>query len=115
MKSPSAKELLNLRTTPLAGTHGDSIFYCTGGSGLFTHFMKIGKIATSQEGQYANNQVPALLKARIDPLRVMMDFGKQHGIEVFWSLRMNDTHDGSPAAYGPILFRANPLKDIFSG
>jgi hypothetical protein len=40
----------------------------------------------------------------------MVDFGHQHGIEVFWSMRMNDTHDGSRTDYGPVMFRANRLK-----
>lgn len=112
MKSPSAKELLDLRTSALAGTQVDTIFYCSrsSGFGLFTHFTKVGQVFTSLEGRYAVNQMPALLKAGIDPLRVMVDFGKQHGMEVFWSMRMNDTHDGQRAAYGPIILRTNTLK-----
>jgi lysophospholipase L1-like esterase len=112
MKSASAKELLDLRTSALVGSHVDSIFYCTwnSGFGLFTHLSKVGQVFTTLEGRYAGNQMSALLKAGIDPLRVMVEFGKQHGIEVFWSMRMNDTHDGSTADYGPILFRTNHLK-----
>ena len=112
MKSPSAKELLDLRTSALAGTQVDSIFYCTrsSGFGLFTHFTKVGQVFTSLEGRYAVNQMPALLKAGIDPLRVMVDFAKEHGMELFWSMRMNDTHDGSGAEYGPIILRTNTLK-----
>jgi len=112
MKSPSAKELLDLRTSALAGTQVDSIFYCTrsSGFGLFTHFTKVGQVFTSLEGRYAVNQMPALLKAGIDPLRVMVDFAKEHGMELFWSMRMNDTHDGSTAEYGPIILRTNTLK-----
>ena len=40
----------------------------------------------------------------------MVDFGKEHNIEVFWSLRMNDNHDHSSASYGPILLHANRFK-----
>jgi hypothetical protein len=112
MKSPSAKELLDLRTSALAGTQVDSIFYCTrsSGFGLFTHFTRVGQVFTSLEGRYAVNQMPALLKAGIDPLRVMADFAKEHGMELFWSMRMNDTHDGQRAEYGPIILRTNTLK-----
>jgi len=112
MKSPSAKELLDLGTSALAGTQVDSIFYCTrsSGFGLFTHFTKVGQVFTTLEGRYAVNQMPALLKAGIDPLQVMVDFSKQHGLEVFWSMRMNDTHDGQRAEYGPIILRTNTLK-----
>jgi hypothetical protein len=31
-------------------------------------------------------------------------------MKVFWSMRMNDTHDASRADYGPLMFRANHLK-----
>jgi len=112
MKSPSAQELLDLRTTPLLGSQVDSIFYCTRSSGfsLFTHHTKVGQIAGTTEGRYTNNQTVALLKAGIDPLRVISDFCKQHQMEFFWSMRMNDTHDGSPHEYGPIMFRENKLK-----
>jgi len=112
MKSPSAKELLDLRTSALAGTQVDSIFYCTrsSGFGLFTHFTKVGQVFTSLEGRYAVNQMPALVKAGIDPLRVMVDFAKEHRMDLFWSMRMNDTHDGSTAEYGPIILRTNTLK-----
>jgi hypothetical protein len=112
MKTPSAKELLDLRTSALAGTQVDSIFYCSrsSGFGLFTHFTKVGQVFTTLEGRYSVNQMPALLKAGIDPLRVMVDFSKQHGIGVFWSMRMNDTHDGQRAEYGPIILRTNTLK-----
>ncbi len=113
MKTPTAQDFLSRRTTKLAGTHVDSIFYCTrtSGFGVFTHFTKIGQVFTCTEGRYAGNQMSALLQAGLDPLQMQIDFGRQHNIEVFWSLRMNDTHDGSKAEYGPILFRDNKLKN----
>ncbi len=113
MKSPTAQDFLDRRTTKLAGTHVDSIFYCTrtSGFGVFTHFTKIGQVFTCTEGRYAGNQMSALLQAGLDPLQMQIDFGRKHNIEVFWSLRMNDTHDGSKAEYGPIMFRDNKLKN----
>ena len=111
-KTTSAEELLSYRTTPLAGTHVDAIFYCTwsSGFGLFTHGTKVGEVFSSREGLFARNRAPEMIAAGTDPLRVMTDFGRQWGIEVFWSFRLNDTHDGSSADYGPIMFRANRLK-----
>lgn len=105
-------ELLRHRTTPLLGSHVDSIFYCTwsSGFGLFTHDTKVGRVFATKEGMFAKNMAPALIAAGTDPLRVMTDFGRTHGIEIFWSFRVNDTHDGSPADYGPIMFAANQLK-----
>ena len=32
-----------------------------------------------------------------DPLRLMIDFGHSAGMELFWSMRMNDTHDSNPS------------------
>lgn len=111
-KTTLAEELLSYRTTPLAGTHVDAIFYCTwsSGFGLFTHGTKVGEVFSTREGLFERNLAPQMIAAGTDPLRVMTDFGRKHGIEIFWSFRLNDTHDGSTAAYGPIMFRANRLK-----
>lgn len=112
LKRPSAEELLALRCAPLVGTQVDSIFYCTwsSGFGLFTHFTKQGQIFTSREDRHLNNQMSALVEANIDPLRAMLDFAHSHGLEFFWSMRMNDNHDGYTDKYGPALFEANQLK-----
>jgi hypothetical protein len=111
-KSTSADELLSYRTAPLAGTQVDAIFYCTwsSGFGLFTHGTKVGEVFSTREGLFARNLAPEMIAAGTDPLRVMTEFGRKQGIEVFWSFRLNDTHDGSTADYGPIMFRANRLK-----
>lgn len=111
-KTTSSEEFLRYRTTPLAGSHVDAIFYCTwsSGFGLFTHGTKIGEVFATREGLFERNLAPAMIAAGTDPLRVMTRFGRKHGIEIFWSFRLNDTHDGSSAAYGPIMFRANRLK-----
>lgn len=111
-KEVSAEELLKQRTSPLVGSHVDSIFYCTwsSGFGVFTHDTKVGQVFDTQEAMFTNNLVRKFLDKGIDPLRVMTDFGRKNNIEIFWSMRMNDTHDGSSAAYGPVMFRANKLK-----
>jgi hypothetical protein len=112
IKRPSKQDFLDARTSALANAHVDSISYCTayGGFGVFNHFTKIGHPFVSKEGRYADNQMEAFLKAGIDPLRVMIDFCKKSDIEIFWSMRMNDTHDGSRSDYGPIMLGSNPLK-----
>ena len=113
MKKPTAQDFLERRTTKLAGTHVNSIFYCTrtSGFGVFTHFTKIGQVFTCTEGRFAGNQMSALLQAGLDPLQMQIEFGRKNNIEIFWSLRMNDTHDGSKADYGPIMFHDNKLKN----
>ena len=111
-KAVTVEELLNARTTALAGSQVDSIFYCTwsSGFGVFTHNTKVGQVFETREAPFTNNPTRAVLDAGIDPLRVMTEFSRKHGIEVFWSLRMNDTHDGSLTEYGPVMFNMNKLK-----
>jgi hypothetical protein len=111
-KAVSSDELLNCRTRDLVGTQVDSIFYCTWSSGfsLFTHRTKAGQVFGTREGRFTNNLAQAFLDQGVDPLQAMAEFGHHHGMEVFWSMRMNDTHDGSWTDYGPVMFRANRLK-----
>jgi len=108
----TAAALLECRTTALADTQVACISYCTwsSGFGLFTHGTTVGQVFSTKEGLFAPNRAPELLAAGVDPLRVMVDFAHRHGREIFWSLRMNDTHDGSKTDYGPIMLRANALK-----
>ena len=105
-------ELLRHRTSPLVNTHVDTIFYCTwsSGFGMFTHDTKVGNVFKTKEGLFSKNSIEKMLDAGTDPLQVMADFGKQNDIEIFWSFRMNDTHDAGLSGYGPIMLRANPLK-----
>ncbi|MEO6741748.1 MAG: hypothetical protein ABIP20_16005 [Chthoniobacteraceae bacterium] len=112
-RGTTPEEFLSYRTTALAGTQVDSLFYCTrsSGFGVFTHDTKVGQVFSTKEGRYASNLTPEMLAAGTDPLRVMTDFGHQNCMEVFWSFRVNDTHDGSATDYGPIMFRANRLKN----
>ena len=111
MTSPTVEEFLELRTKPLVGSQVDSIFYCTSiGFGTFTHFTKVGQVFPAREGPYKNNQLPAMQELGIDPLAEMVKFCRQNKLESFWSMRMNDTHDGANADYGPILLKNNKLK-----
>lgn len=108
----SPEKFLALRTSPLAGSQVDSIFYCTwsSGFGLFTHDTKVGQVFATKEAMFATNRTTELLAAGTDPLKVVADFGHKQGMEVMWSFRMNDTHDGASADYGPVMLRANRLK-----
>jgi len=89
--------LLDVRTSSLAGTQLDSIFYTTrsSGFGLFTHNTQVGEIFTSTEGRYYNNMTQDLIDQGTDVLEVMSDFARANDTEIFWSMRMNDTHDAS--------------------
>lgn len=110
---PSGQDLLDVRISPLANTQVDALFYCTrsSGFGMFTHFTKVGEVYTTTEGRYENNQMQAFLDLGIDPFQVIVDFCKKNEMEIFWSMRMNDNHDGTSAFYAPLIFRANKWKN----
>jgi hypothetical protein len=110
----SKEGLLKKRTRALANTQVDVLSYCTfcAGFGNFTHFTKVGNIFTTTEPPFQTNKTKDFLAAGIDPLRTMIEFMHANNKECFWSMRMNDTHDGGrkPETQGPVLFRNNPLK-----
>jgi len=103
-KKPTAEALLSLRTTPLVGSQVDSIFYsnslCFGHS---LHNSKVMEPFTCTEAMFENNGLPQLMARGIDPIQVMVEFGRKQGIEIFWDMRMNDTHDAMIGGYGPYL------------
>ena len=104
-KKGTAEGLLEVRTTPLRGSQVDTIFYSTAACfPSFSHNTKVGEVFTCREKNYRHNSVPALIAQGTDPLRIMVKHCKKNAIEIFWSLRVNDTHDSSSAWYGPVLF-----------
>jgi len=107
--------LLACRTTPLLGSQVDSIFYCTWSSGFsfFTHNTKVGQVfdttanpkhPANKRNGFAKNKTRAFIDKGTDPLKIMVEFCHKHGIESFWSFRMNDTHDAWGSWYGEHLF-----------
>jgi len=103
-KEPTAEALLALRTSPLLGSQVDSIFYsnslCFGQS---LHRSEVMEPFTCTEEMFQNNSLPQLMAKGIDPIQVMVEFGHEHNIEIFWDMRMNDTHDSMIGGYGPYL------------
>ena len=83
------------RTTGLAGTHVDSIFYCTWGTGLsqFTHISDIVEPSYAKTGVFTANRTQEFHGKGLDPLEIMVQYCQSNQIEIFWSLRMNDIHD----------------------
>ncbi len=95
------RDFLDIRTSPLRGSHVDTVSYCTSrGFGVFTHRTAAGRQDVSSP------VVSGLGEEGTDPLKVMVEYCHAGGMEVFWSMRMNDTHDGSR----PEMFRANRFK-----
>ena len=86
-----AEDFLKARSTPLLGTQVDSIWYSTCFAGLtFSHHTRLG--------DFFGKDVPLELVESCgrDNLQIQVDFCHQNGLEGFWSLRMNDTHDAIP-------------------
>jgi len=100
----SAEAFLAKRTTPLLDSQVDTIVYCTSRPfGMFTHNTRIGDVLTTKVGFAGNrnNIVGDLVAQGTDPLRIMVDCGHKSRKEVFWSMRMNDTHDAAHAPDKP--------------
>lgn len=91
----SAEELLRRRSTALLGTHVDSIFYCDGVFNLYTHQSEESELRREAPPPRVVWAEELYAKTGKDPLSVMIGFCRQHQLEIFWSMRMNDTHDSS--------------------
>lgn len=108
------ENFLELRTTALAGTHVDTVFYCTISSGFsnFTHNTQVGNILDKSFDPNArdHNITRQLIDQGNDCLKLVVDFCHANDMECFWSMRMNDTHDGAhrPDAPYPLF---PPLKE----
>ena len=81
------------RTTPLLGSHVDTIFYCTGVFNYYSHRSEVSELLKSDEA--ASRHVHELMKYGTDSLEVMTGFCHEHSLEIFWSMRMNDNHDST--------------------
>jgi hypothetical protein len=97
-EAKTAETFLSKRTTPLVGSQVDAIFYCTGVFNSYTHHSEETE-ARAHGDRYADDWAWELkqIEGR-DSLEIMVDFGHQQGWEVFWSMRMNDTHDSADDA-----------------
>jgi hypothetical protein len=90
----SVEQFLAQRHDPLLGTQVDSIWYSTTQSfHMFSHETKVAEIFKANQGPFTHNHLPQFLAQHTDGLRMSCDFAHRHGLESFWSLRMNDIHD----------------------
>lgn len=96
------ENLLNKRTAGLLGSDVTTISYCTiaSGFGNFTHNTKVGEILTEHGFDYgilnnSRNVMSDLLAMGTDPLHETVKFAREHNFEIFWSNRINDTHDAA--------------------
>lgn len=115
-KPLAVDDFLAMRTSPLAGTQVDAIAYCSISSGFsfFTHGTKAGRVLNRQSGDFGiqpamRNVAQELIDQGADCLQLNVAFAHQHGMECFWSMRMNDTHDAEYRPDKPYLLYP-PLK-----
>lgn len=112
----TTENFLALRTTPLEGSQVGAIAYCTISSGFsfFTHRTDVGTIMDRQGSKFgilkgSRNIAREMIAAGTDCLQANIDFARRRGIEAFWSMRMNDTHDAAHRPDKPYLLFP-PLK-----
>ncbi|WP_372936094.1 hypothetical protein [Mariniphaga sediminis] len=98
----SKEYFLDKRSSGLLETDVSSIAYCTTSSGFghFTRKTKAGEMLLESpfhsgiRKQY-RNITGEMIAEGTDPLQATVDFSRENNYEIFWSNRMNDTHDES--------------------
>ncbi len=94
----TVENFLAKRTRPLVGSQVDSVFYCTGVVNSYTHHSEETELrACADRGASDWAHELKALTGR-DSLEIMADYCHEQGWEVFWSMRMNDTHDSGDEA-----------------
>jgi len=94
--------LLAVRTLGMEDTQVGAIAYSTTRSFAgWTHNTRPCPPFLSTEAGFAHNMTAALMDQGTDPLEVIVTWCRENDREAFWSMRMNDTHDGSNAAMRP--------------
>lgn len=105
------EKFLDVRHTPLLGTHVDSIYYCTTQSfNKFTHDTQVAELFRSKSGRFVGNNLDTFLKQDTDGLRMSSEFARKHGLETIWTLRMNDIHDAWTQDFLSDWKRADPTR-----
>lgn len=89
----SREMFLAKRMMGLVGSQVDTVCYCTGIT-FGGHHKGKNQLIQQRFGMARCSR--ELSEMGTDPLRLTVDFCHQHGIEVFWSHRMNDMHDARP-------------------
>lgn len=98
-ESYSVKNFLDKRSSGLIGTDVSVLSYTTitSGFGNFTHNTRIGEVLSKSNPARGDmkNITAEMIAAGTDPLNANVGFAHENGLEIFWSNRMNDTHDAA--------------------
>ncbi|MCP4645971.1 MAG: family 10 glycosylhydrolase, partial [bacterium] len=98
------------RITGIEGTQCDAVFWC--GHQCFGKCLYNTKVGDAymrmdnvgHEVGFTRNVVPRLIEEGTDPLEVVVEHCHANGIEAFWSMRVNDTHDAGSSWASPHQF-----------
>ncbi len=101
----SVDEFLHRRTDRAIGTQVDTISYCTGVTLVYSHDTDVAERyddlmdALGKTGVQADRwrkNMSVLREAGLDQLSATVQRAHEAGLEIFWSHRINDTHDSVP-------------------
>ena len=101
----SPEDFLSKRIIPALNTQVDTVFYGTLVTTLYTFDTNVGERmddlvdAISSENEHAvavRHNMRMLRKAGTDNLGLVVKTCHEAGLEVFWTQRINDTHDSGP-------------------
>lgn len=101
------------RMAAYPGLGATTLLYCpqSSGFGVFTYKTKYGTIWTSTPIHVPTpNAVSQMIARGEDTITYALRFCREHDLEFFVNLRMNDTHDGTGAEYSPFMFQNNGFK-----
>jgi len=94
LKSGTADQtFLKERTTGLANTQVGSVFYCTGVVNSYTHIPRSMEASLGIDTRQRDWSYLLPEYGYDDTLKIMTDYVHENNREIFWSMRMNDTHD----------------------
>ncbi len=104
----TVKNLMDKRTAGLIGTGVSTISFCPTASGFgnYTHNTKAGELLLKHGFEFGLNEgkrniTSEMIAEGTDPLQANIDFARDNNFEIFWSNRMNDTHDAAHRADKP--------------
>ena len=84
----TAEKFLSVRTDHAAGTLVDSVFY-------FSRSPISPLYAGAVRSEPLSGRLRDLARQGTDDLRLVIEASRRQGVEVFWSMRMNDIHDNA--------------------
>lgn len=101
----SVDEFLRRRTDRAIGTQVDTISYCTGVTLIYSHDTDVAERfddlmdalgKSDEQAERWRNNMSVLREAGLDQLSATVHRVHEVGLEIFWSHRINDTHDSVP-------------------